>query len=486
MIVWGGSPGTNTGGRDAIGQGTDDDGDGVSECAGDCDDTRADIHPGAPEVCDGRDTDCDGFIPPEGADIDQDGVRDCAGDGDDNDPTRYPGNLETCDAVDNDCDGSADGHATSCGVGGCAAAGVCTGGVDSCVPGAPATEVCNGFDDDCNGALPDPEADFDGDGVNTCASDCDDGDPLTYTGAPEANDTLDNQCPGNVGFGLVDEISGLSGFTAPGDPTQFCWPAQAGATEYLVLRSSGGSFSGGCASTLTGATCWSDSTLPAAKTVLYYLVRAVEPNPGSLGRTSTGTERAAVCGAELACGDGVDDDGDGRIDCADLSDCYGVGACDSAALTFTDGHGDDIATQALKDFFVAVPEDASDYLHFSLAGPTLTDFEWCAPRADFYGSSYLALAPTSGTVTSGAWDKWQRTQGGSWIGPDRAGYDNLFGDDCAGAFSWCSEVGLGGHIPGFAPAESGVCEAFDDIDCSDGTWTLSVRVGVNRTAACGF
>jgi N-acetylneuraminic acid mutarotase len=486
MIVWGGYPVTNTGGRYASGQLTDDDGDGVSECAGDCDDTRADIHPGAAEVCDGRDDNCDGFIPPEGADVDEDGVRDCAGDCDDHDPTRFPGNPELCDGVDNDCNGSADGQATSCGVGGCARAGVCTFGVDSCIPGTPSAEVCNGIDDDCNGALPAPEADLDGDGVSICAGDCDDGDPLTFAGAPEVNDALDNQCPGDAGFGLVDEVSGTSGFSMPGDPTRFCWPAQTGATEYLALRSSAAGFSGGCASAQTAATCWSDPTLPPAKTVLYYLVRAVSPNPGSLGATSAATERAAVCGTEFACGDGVDDDGDGRIDCADLSDCYGAGACDSATFSFTDGPGDDLATQALKDFFAAVPEDASDYLQFSLAGPTLTDFEWCTARADFYGSSYLALAPTSGTVTSGAWDKWHRTQGGSWIGPDSAGYDNLFGDDCAGTYSWCSEAGLGGHIPGIAPAEPAVCEAFDDIDCSDGTWTLSIKVGVNRVAACGF
>jgi len=347
-------------------------------------------------------------------------------------------------------------------------------------------ETCDGVDNDCNALLPDPEADLDQDGALACGGDCDDADPVTFPGAPEVNDSVDNQCPGDAGFGLVDEISGISGFSTPGDPTKFCWPAQAGASEYLALRSSAPSFSGGCASALTGTACWSDPTLPAVKTALYYLVRAVSPNPGSLGETSAATEREAACGVEFACGDGVDDDGDGRIDCADLADCYGVGACDSATLSFTDGAGDDIGGQSLADFFAAVPEDASDYLRFSLSGPTLTDFEWCAARADFYGSSYAALAATTGTSTSGAWEKWHRTEGGIWIGPDTSAYENLFGDDCAGAYSWCSEAGLGAHLPGIAPAEPGVCEAFDNIDCGDGTWTLSIRVGVNRAAACGF
>ena len=40
----------------------DDDGDGFSEEQGDCDDTNADLSPGATEVCDEIDNDCDGDI----------------------------------------------------------------------------------------------------------------------------------------------------------------------------------------------------------------------------------------------------------------------------------------------------------------------------------------------------------------------------------------------------------------------------------------
>jgi hypothetical protein len=55
---------TTTGGGGAGGapcDDTDQDGDGLSECAGDCDDTVASIHPGAIEICgDDVDQDCDG------------------------------------------------------------------------------------------------------------------------------------------------------------------------------------------------------------------------------------------------------------------------------------------------------------------------------------------------------------------------------------------------------------------------------------------
>ena len=40
----------------------DDDGDGFSEEQADCDDTNADLSPGATEVCDEIDNDCDGDI----------------------------------------------------------------------------------------------------------------------------------------------------------------------------------------------------------------------------------------------------------------------------------------------------------------------------------------------------------------------------------------------------------------------------------------
>ena len=40
----------------------DDDGDGVSACEGDCDDSNASVFPGAPEVCNTIDDDCDGVV----------------------------------------------------------------------------------------------------------------------------------------------------------------------------------------------------------------------------------------------------------------------------------------------------------------------------------------------------------------------------------------------------------------------------------------
>jgi N-acetylneuraminic acid mutarotase len=66
-IVWGGEGETSnvnlsSGGRWIAGDQRDDDGDGFTECGGDCNDGNAAVHPGASDVCDGIDNDCDGTV----------------------------------------------------------------------------------------------------------------------------------------------------------------------------------------------------------------------------------------------------------------------------------------------------------------------------------------------------------------------------------------------------------------------------------------
>jgi hypothetical protein len=67
----------------------------------DCDDTDANVFPGAPDPVDGADRDCDGLDSDRDGDGDPD-PDDCAGD----DPTVFHGATERCDAIDQDCDGT--------------------------------------------------------------------------------------------------------------------------------------------------------------------------------------------------------------------------------------------------------------------------------------------------------------------------------------------------------------------------------------------
>jgi len=111
--------------------------DGYIEDATDCNDSSADAFPGATEVCDGIDNDCDGEVDADAtdastwfADADEDGYGNCledtdacestvaceqpdgyvdtTGDCDDTDASVNPDATEVCDGVDNDCDGSID------------------------------------------------------------------------------------------------------------------------------------------------------------------------------------------------------------------------------------------------------------------------------------------------------------------------------------------------------------------------------------------
>lgn len=134
---------------------TDADGDGFGAWpGGDCDDADPTIYPGAAEVCDGRDQDCDAAAD-EDFDADGDGYRTCWGDCNDVDPTIHDGAEELVDGIDNDCNGLVDDNTAT--------------------------------------------TDDDGDGWTDAAGDCDDAAPLVNPGAVEVTgDLVDNDCDGAV------------------------------------------------------------------------------------------------------------------------------------------------------------------------------------------------------------------------------------------------------------------------------------------------
>ena len=152
--------------------------DGFSPADGDCDDERDTVYPGAEELCDGRDNDCDGELADDEVDEDYDGYLICNDDCDDQNETIYPGAEELCDDEDTDCNGVVEDRQDADNDGYSICYGDCDDTDAARHPGNP--EVCDLLDNDCSGDVDD--IDSDGDGFSPCdnGGDCDDEDYFAY------------------------------------------------------------------------------------------------------------------------------------------------------------------------------------------------------------------------------------------------------------------------------------------------------------------
>jgi len=256
-----GGPGTFY--ADVDGDGYGDEDSAVESCeapsglvteAGDCDDSDSDAYPGATEVCDGVDNDCDELVDDddevEGAvdyypDADGDGYGDWQADAvfaceqpsghtdaegaidcDDTRDDIYPDADEYCDGVDNDCDGvtdeddaldastwyadgdddgygADDDSTTACDQpdGYVDVGGDCDDSDELYNPGADEDDCTDPNDYNCDGST--GYADDDGDGYPAC-EECDDGDASVYPGATEYCDGADNDCDEDIDEDPID------------------------------------------------------------------------------------------------------------------------------------------------------------------------------------------------------------------------------------------------------------------------------------------
>ena len=205
----------------------------------DCKPHNPDIYPGADEICDGIDQNCDGEADEPFVDTDKDGVKNCVDDDDDNDKTAdgddcapldpliFPGAEELCNGKDDNCDGLADEGFADFDVDG---KKDCVDTDDDndkdpdltdCAPLDPAkgntvAEICDTIDNNCNGQVDEIFPDTDNDGIKDCLDDDDDNDgdldetdcaplnPAINAWAKELCDAKDNNCNGVADEGFAD------------------------------------------------------------------------------------------------------------------------------------------------------------------------------------------------------------------------------------------------------------------------------------------
>jgi hypothetical protein len=340
------------------------DGDGYSVEEGDCNDGDADFHPASTEVCDGVDNDCDGLVDDADDSIDfntggtylldsdadgygssDDLVHACQQpfgtidstdqsewDCDDSDPAIHPAAVEICDGVDNDCDGHTDD------------------GDDSVDPESFGQWYQDLDGDGYGDAAVDLYACDPAEGYVAASGDCDDSEANASPDLVEVcDDSIDNDCDG--ASDCTDEACAETATCSPwldmdSGRKHSCVVDIAGAVQCWGLNGWGqsnapvvGSFTqisaGGyhsCAIENAGALeCWGwdDHGQTTSPTGTFNDVSA-----GGYHTCAIDSGNSLECwGAgndEYDCGDGIDNDGDGLLDCEEAvcavdSDCGGTG-----------------------------------------------------------------------------------------------------------------------------------------------------------------
>lgn len=327
--------------------------EGTAEEGGDCDDSNVDVFPGNDEICDGIDNDCDSLIDDEDDSViseqawfpDEDGdgfgaedglgywcspppnVILVGGDCDDTDSSVHPAAQEVCDGIDNDCDSYLDGDDESLDLSSAPiwyedADGDSQGNPDVSVYdcAAPTGFVSNSLDcHDQNASI--HQLDLDGDGVTSCDGDCDDEDQTSIDCAECVEYNLHAQMGLEIYSGVLSQATSWNSSCTQTAGEVLRWKAPYSDTFVFRLASSSSptlSFLGDCEQELSCSSGFEHERYVEQDEIIYL---GVQGNTGFTYSLDIGLQQESVCD------DGIDNDLDGLVDCADEEDCWFSPSC---------------------------------------------------------------------------------------------------------------------------------------------------------------
>ncbi|OGH86196.1 MAG: hypothetical protein A2294_03295 [Candidatus Magasanikbacteria bacterium RIFOXYB2_FULL_38_10] len=299
----------------------------------DCNDESAAIHPGATELCNSLDDNCNGQTDELWSDVlgqtclegvgecKREGQYVCKADASSAQCNAVAGmaGVEVCDNADNDCDDTIDEgltQGTTCGVGACAG----NTGIETCSAGAWSNNTCDPLfhatDETCDNA------------DNDCDGETDEGDTCSTCNMP-----IGTVHCGEVMSGITDGENWLNNYSCkPGYPETgsegvFVFnPGTSVKVTFKPININPSStnldtfiLKDRCAADSCASMGYASATVTTVPVSIYYAV--VDGYNGA----AASFDLQVNC-MEADCTNQVDDDADGNIDCAD-SDCASAVNC---------------------------------------------------------------------------------------------------------------------------------------------------------------